>query len=237
MWDRDLDKKVERTRLRPLAAGTVTPFNALVFLGAQLSAGLMVLTQFNWYSIALGASSLALVVTYPLMKRVTYWPQAFLGLTFNWGCLLGWSAMLGSCDWSVVLPLYASGVAWTLVYDTIYALQDKKWDLQAGIKSTAILAHNRTHQFLSTFAVSQLGLLTMAGICNGQGPLFYMVSVGGAAAHLVWQLKTLNEHDPKNAWKKFKANVTLGWIVLAGIVLDILWTRWRQEKKRGGGRK
>jgi 4-hydroxybenzoate polyprenyltransferase len=137
--------KVERTKNRPLASNQIEPLNALVFLGAQLSIGLGILLQLNWYSILLGASSLGkygfknilifkyyyinilmytgLVVSYPLMKRITYWPQLVLGLTLNWGALLGYSAVKGYCDWTVCLPLYAAGIAWTLVYDTIYAHQ------------------------------------------------------------------------------------------------------------------
>ncbi|KAL0273408.1 UNVERIFIED_CONTAM: hypothetical protein PYX00_006076 [Menopon gallinae] len=125
MWDRDIDAKVMRTKDRPLVTGEISPFQALVFLGGQLTIGLIILLQLNWYSVFLGASSLALVIFYPLMKRVTYWPQLFLGCTFNWGALLGWSAIHGSCDWSICLPLYISGICWTIVYDTIYAQQDK----------------------------------------------------------------------------------------------------------------
>jgi 4-hydroxybenzoate polyprenyltransferase len=145
LWDKDLDNKVtpteidkltkvSRTKSRPLAAGDLTAFQAVTFLAGQLSIGLAVLTQLNWYSIFLGASSLSLVVTYPLFKRITYWPQFVLGMTlesvdiglaFNWGALLGWPALLGGdmMNWAVVLPLYASGILWTLAYDTIYAHQ------------------------------------------------------------------------------------------------------------------
>ncbi|KAG9331523.1 hypothetical protein JZ751_018926 [Albula glossodonta] len=123
MWDKDFDKKVSRTASRPIASGEISQLQALTFLGVQLTSALGVLLCLNYYSIALGAASLSLVVSYPLMKRITYWPQLVLGLTFNWGALLGWSAVMGSCDWSVCLPLYFSGVMWTLIYDTIYAHQ------------------------------------------------------------------------------------------------------------------
>lgn len=123
MWDRDIDSKVARTKDRPLANGDLTQTDALVFLSAQLGIGLLVLLQLNLYSIVLGAGSLALVIVYPLMKRVTYWPQFVLGMAFNWGALLGWSATQGSVYWSACLPLYAAGVCWTIVYDTIYAHQ------------------------------------------------------------------------------------------------------------------
>lgn len=123
MWDAKVDAKVERTATRPLAAGTVTPAAATVFLGSQLLLGLGVLTQLNAYSIALGAASLPLIFVYPFMKRVTYYPQIVLGLCFEWGALLGWSAVAGTVDWSVAGPLYAGCVAYCVAYDTIYAHQ------------------------------------------------------------------------------------------------------------------
>ncbi|XVE66322.1 hypothetical protein DITRI_Ditri08aG0071200 [Diplodiscus trichospermus] len=123
LLDRDIDTMVERTKLRPIASGLLTPFKGICFLGFQLLLGLGILLQLNNYSRVLGASSLLLVFSYPLMKRFTFWPQAYLGLTFNWGALLGWSAVKGSLDPAIVFPLYFSGVFWTLVYDTIYAHQ------------------------------------------------------------------------------------------------------------------
>ncbi|XP_066998844.2 4-hydroxybenzoate polyprenyltransferase, mitochondrial isoform X2 [Anabrus simplex] len=123
MWDKDIDNKVSRTKDRPLVSGALTQMDAIVFLAGQLGIGLLILLQLNWYSVLLGASSLGLVIIYPLMKRVTHWPQLILGMTFNWGALLGWSAVQGSCDWSVCLPLYVAGICWTIVYDTIYAHQ------------------------------------------------------------------------------------------------------------------
>lgn len=125
MWDKDIDAKVERTKNRPLVNRQISQLDALVFLSGQLSVGLMVLMQLNWQSILLGASSLGLVIIYPLMKRITYWPQFVLGMTFNWGALLGWCATQGSVDWAACLPLYTAGVCWTIVYDTIYAHQVK----------------------------------------------------------------------------------------------------------------
>ena len=123
MWDRNIDRLVDRTRDRPITSGQVGMFDALVYTGVQLSLGLLVLLQLNWYSVLLGAASMGLVVTYPLMKRFTFYPQFVLGLAFNWGALLGWSAIRGECDWEVVLPLYLAGISWTMIYDTIYAHQ------------------------------------------------------------------------------------------------------------------
>uniref|UniRef100_A0A453MDC4 4-hydroxybenzoate polyprenyltransferase, mitochondrial n=1 Tax=Aegilops tauschii subsp. strangulata TaxID=200361 RepID=A0A453MDC4_AEGTS len=126
LLDRDIDNKVERTKSRPFASGALTPSQGVCFLGSQLLLGLGILLQLNDFSRVLGASSLLLVFSYPLMKRFTFWPQAFLGLTFNWGALLGWAAIKGSLDPAVIIPLYTAGICWTLVYDTIYAHQDKK---------------------------------------------------------------------------------------------------------------
>ncbi|KAG0238028.1 Para-hydroxybenzoate--polyprenyltransferase, mitochondrial precursor (PHB:polyprenyltransferase) [Actinomortierella wolfii] len=220
LWDRDFDKKVERTKERPLASGAVTPKQAIAFLGLQLSAGLAVLTQLNVYSILLGASSLSLVVTYPAMKRITYWPQVVLGLAFNWGALLGSSAMLEACNWPVALPLYASGVCWTLVYDTIYAHQDKKDDIKIGVKSTALRFGEKTPTYLAAFSTGMISLLALSGYMNDQGPLFYALSVGGAAAHLAWQLRTVDYNNPANCWSKFAANKWTGALIFSGIFGD-----------------
>lgn len=158
MWDAKMDRMVERTKDRPLAAGDVTQFQALCFLGIQLSAGLAVLVNLNLYSILLGASSLSVVVLYPLMKRLTYWPQLVLGFAFNWGAMLGWSAVAGMVNWPVVLPLYVGSIFWTLIYDTIYAHQDKNDDVKAGVKSTALLFADRTKPVLSAFSCGTIGL-------------------------------------------------------------------------------
>ncbi|CCM04845.1 uncharacterized protein FIBRA_07038 [Fibroporia radiculosa] len=207
MWDRKLDKAVARTRERPLAKGEISMPQAVGFLGLQLSTGLAVLTQLNWYSILLGASSLSLVIIYPFMKRVTYWPQAVLGLTFNWGALLGWSAVAGSVNWSVALPLYAGGVCWTLVYDTIYAHQDKTDDVKVGIRSTALLFGERTRPILSALSASSISLITCAGYLNGQGPLFYL-GTGLAAVQLARVVVGTDFNNHQSCWKGF---VGCGW--------------------------
>ncbi|KAI0375788.1 4-hydroxybenzoate polyprenyl transferase [Pilatotrama ljubarskyi] len=207
MWDRNLDKGVERTKTRPLAAGDITPAQAVGFLGLQLTAGLGVLTQLNWYSIFLGASSLSVVTIYPFMKRVTYWPQAVLGLAFNWGALLGWSAVAGAVNWSVCLPLYAGGICWTLVYDSIYAHQDKRDDVNMGIRSTALLFGERTRPILSGLSASSISLITCAGYLNGHGALFYG-GVGLAAAQLARVLWQTDFDSRPSCWKGF---VGCGW--------------------------
>ncbi|KAH8913243.1 UbiA prenyltransferase, partial [Atractiella rhizophila] len=139
-----------------------------------------------------------------------YWPQLVLGFAFNWGALLGSSAVLGTCDWAVALPLYFSGVAWTIFYDTIYAHQDKTDDLSSGVKSTALLFAERSPQILSFFGGSFVSLLALAGYMNGQGLPFYLISVLGSAAHLTWQMRTVKWNEPSSCWKKFGSNRDLG---------------------------
>ncbi|KAI5278797.1 4-hydroxybenzoate polyprenyltransferase, mitochondrial [Manis pentadactyla] len=226
MWDRNYDKKVTRTASRPIAAGDISIFQSFVFLGGQLTLALGILLCLNYYSIALGAASLFLVITYPLMKRVTYWPQLALGFTFNWGALLGWSAIKGSCDPSVCLPLYFSGIMWTLIYDTIYAHQDKRDDALIGLKSTALRFHENTKQWLSGFSVAMLGSLSLVGV-NSDQTIPYYAALAAIAAHLTHQIYTLDIHRPEDCWNKFTSNRTLGLIVFLGIVLGNLW----KEKK------
>ncbi|XP_040194944.1 4-hydroxybenzoate polyprenyltransferase, mitochondrial [Rana temporaria] len=224
MWDKDFDRKVERTASRPIAAGDISRFQSLVFLGGQLSVALCVLLCLNNYSIALGASSLLLVVTYPLMKRITYWPQLVLGMAFNWGALLGWSAITGSCDWSVCLPLYVSGILWTLVYDTIYAHQDKKDDLVIGVKSTALRFNDQTKPWLSGFSVAMLAGLTLTGLnCDQTFPYYAAVALIGG--HLAHQIYTLDINNVEDCWKKFSANRNVGFLLFFGIVFGNLWKR------------
>ncbi|KAK2911674.1 hypothetical protein QQF64_027489 [Cirrhinus molitorella] len=229
MWDKDFDKKVSRTATRPIASGEITPFQALVFLGGQLSLGLGVLLCLNYYSIALGAASLSLVVTYPLMKRITYWPQFVLGLTFNWGALLGWSAVKGSCDWSVCLPLYVSGVMWTLIYDTIYAHQDKDDDLKVGVKSTALRFQENTKLWLSGFTGAMLSGLVLAG-ANADQTLPYYCAVSAVAIHLIHQIYTVDINRPEDCWKKFASNRNLGLLLFLGIVTGNLWKKRNDQQ-------
>ncbi|XP_047494246.1 4-hydroxybenzoate polyprenyltransferase, mitochondrial-like [Penaeus chinensis] len=217
MWDKDYDGKVARTAARPLASGALTLFDALVFLSLQLSIGCLILLELNWYSVLLGASSLGLIVLYPLMKRVTYWPQLMLGFTFNWGALLGWASVRGTCDWAVCLPLYAAGVAWTLIYDTVYAHQDKCDDAIIGIKSTALKFGDQTWKWLSGFGLTFVSCLLLTGY-NAQLAWPYYSAVAAAALHVTNQVRTLDINNPGDCGDKFRANRHLGWVLFAGIV-------------------
>ncbi|KAF8312876.1 4-hydroxybenzoate polyprenyl transferase [Clavulina sp. PMI_390] len=219
LWDRDLDRAVARTRDRPLASGAITPGQAIAFLGGQLTLGLGVLTQLNWYSIWLGASSLSLVGIYPLMKRVTYWPQFVLGLAFNWGTLLGWSALAGVVNWQVCLPLYAGSICWTIVYDTIYAHQDKADDGPAGIRSTALLFGDQTRPILTGFSAASMSLLSYAGYLNGQGLLFH-AAVGASAVEMLRIVWSTDYESRESCWKGFVGCGRAGLLVSLGLGVD-----------------
>ena len=160
--DRNFDGNVARTATRPIPSGAVTVRQALAFMVLLSLIGLVILLQFNAVAVAVGVVSLLLVAVYPFMKRVTYWPQAVLGLTFNWGALLGWAAVRG--DLGVPsLVLYGAGIFWTLGYDTIYAHQDKEDDALIGVKSTAILFGETTRLWLYSFYGMSVSLLGVSG--------------------------------------------------------------------------
>ncbi|XAR67871.1 4-hydroxybenzoate polyprenyltransferase [Bertholletia excelsa] len=221
LLDRDIDTKVERTKSRPVASGVLTPFQGLSFLGFQLLLGLGILLQLNNYSRILGASSLMLVFSYPLMKRLTFWPQAYLGLTFNWGALLGWSAVKGSLDPAVVLPLYLSGVCWTLVYDTIYAHQDKEDDLKVGVKSTALRFGDSTKEWISGFGIACISSLAFSGFNADIGWPFY-ACLAAASGHLAWQIFTVDLSCRDDCNRKFVSNKWFGAIIFSGILFGRL---------------
>lgn len=219
MWDKNLDKAVARTKNRPLARGDLSYRQATIFLGTQLAIGLGVLLHLNWYSIFLGASSLSVVTIYPLMKRITYWPQAVLGLAFNWGALLGWSAVAGAVDWAVCLPLYAGGICWTLVYDSIYAHQDKHDDVTAGIRSTALLFGPQTRPILTGLSLSAVSLVSYAGYLNLQGVPFYC-GVGLAYAQLARILLKTDFESRTSCWNGFAGCGWVGFWIWMGALAD-----------------
>ncbi|KAM0842489.1 hypothetical protein ACQ4PT_058332 [Festuca glaucescens] len=221
LLDRDIDNKVERTKSRPFASRALTPTQGVCFLGSQLLLGLGILLQLNNFSRVLGASSLLLVFSYPLMKRFTFWPQAFLGLTFNWGALLGWAAIKGSLHPAVILPLYTAGICWTLVYDTIYAHQDKEDDLKVGVKSTALRFGDLTKQWISAFGAASIGGLALSGY-NAELAWPYYPLLTAAAAQLAWQISTVDLSDRADCNRKFLSNKWFGALVFWGIVFGRL---------------
>jgi 4-hydroxybenzoate polyprenyltransferase len=220
--DRKYDAAVARTATRPIASGAISVPYALVFMAVLSAIGLLILLQFNRFAIAVGALSLVLIVTYPYMKRITYWPQAFLGLTFNWGALLGWAAVRGSLDPAAVM-LYAAGFFWTLGYDTIYALQDKDDDALVGIKSTALLFGGASRQWIGVFfSLTILLLAATVWLADPDGFMTWTVGItlGLGALHFARQIWALDPENPKNCLRQFKANRDFGLIILAGFIVS-----------------
>eukprot|EP01121_Diplochlamys_sp_Union-15-3_P022265 TRINITY_DN9416_c0_g1_i1.p1 TRINITY_DN9416_c0_g1~~TRINITY_DN9416_c0_g1_i1.p1 ORF type:complete len:343 (-),score=44.89 TRINITY_DN9416_c0_g1_i1:14-1042(-) len=218
LWDRKIDARVARTRNRPLANSTLNTKQAITFLAANLSLGLGILLQLNNYCIGLGFLVMPLVLLYPGAKRVSYWPQFVLGCTFNWGILMGYAAVKGAIDWPIVLPLYLGSICWTIVYDTIYAHQDKEDDKIVGIKSTALRFGNNTKKWLSGFAGGTITGIAISGFMAGLSWPFY-VGLLGAAVHLGWQISTVEIDNPMDCMRKFVSNTTFGAIVFASFVL------------------
>jgi 4-hydroxybenzoate polyprenyltransferase len=214
--DRHYDAQVARTRLRPLPSGAVTLGQAIGFLLLQLALGAAVLLSLNRTSVLLGIGVLGLIGTYPFMKRITYWPQVFLGLNFNWGALIGWTAVTGALAWPSLL-LYFGGVFWTIGYDTIYAHQDKEDDIRIGVKSSAIALGSHTRPWLFAFYGIALASWALAGHTAGLGPMFW-VGLAGAAAQLAWQAARVATDHPADCLRKFRSNRAVGWLMLAGIV-------------------
>jgi len=218
--DREIDARVARTRGRPIPSGAVTLRDAWLFLIAQCLVGLAVLVQLNRFAVLLGAASLLLIAAYPFMKRITWWPQAWLGLTFNWGALLGFAAQTEMIDWADAM-LYAGLFFWTLGYDTIYALQDKEDDALIGVKSTALLFGARARDWILGFYAVAFALILAAGFTEHAGwPLAFLMFAAGA--HLLWQVHSLKIDDPDQCEKLFRANRETG----ALIACAFLFSSW-----------
>ncbi|MBM3544297.1 MAG: 4-hydroxybenzoate octaprenyltransferase [Alphaproteobacteria bacterium] len=217
--DRDIDAKVARTRSRPLPSKQVTVEQATIFMGLLSLTGLAVLLSFNRFTVLLGLAVLPIVALYPFVKRVSSWPQAVLGLAFNWGALLGWTAVLAQLDWPAVI-LYAGAVAWTIGYDTIYAHQDREDDALIGMKSTALKFGRTTKAWLALFYGFAWVAITGAGIMAGAG-FFFLLGMVLAASHLTWQVLSLDIDNAENCLVRFRANRDFGLIVFAAIVLDM----------------
>lgn len=217
--DRDIDAQVDRTALRPLPSGKVSVVQAWGFLLAQAFIGLLVLLQFNLPTILLGLASLALVAAYPFMKRITYWPQFFLGLTFNWGALVGYTALTGTLTPETGF-LYAAGVLWTLGYDTIYAHQDKEDDALIGVKSTALRIGRHTKAALVLFYGGTLACLAAAGWV-GQLTVLFWVGLAVTAYHLALQILKLDIDRPDICLNIFRANRNTGLIIAAALLLGV----------------
>ena len=216
--DRDIDAKVERTRMRPLASGQVTPFAVLVFLLAQCLVGLFVLLSLNRFSVFVGFASLLPVAVYPFMKRVTSWPQAVLGLAFSWGALIGWSAVTGELA-APAFWLYGSCILWTIGYDTIYAVQDRRDDMEAGVKSTALLFGDHLVAVVALLYFGAVVLAEIALVTAGAG-IAAQIGLVVFGAHLAWQVRRLDRDDEALALKLFRSNGTAGFLLFGGLLAE-----------------
>jgi len=225
--DRGIDGLVERTRSRPLPSGQVSVPQALVWMAVQALIGLAILLTFNLAAVMVGILSLIPVVIYPFAKRFTWWPQVFLGVAFNWGALLAWTAHRGTLEWPAVV-LYMAGIAWTLFYDTIYAHQDSEDDALIGVKSTARLFGERTDIWLRGFAVATVTVMAAAilVLAGNSGPVALAIALLGPCAmawNLFRQVRQLDIDDPETCLRLFRSNRDAGLIpvpffVVAAIV-------------------
>lgn len=218
--DRDYDRRVARTRNRPLAAGRIGVGEAMLFALAQSAVGLLVLLLLPRFAALVAVFSIPLILVYPLMKRITHWPQLVLGLAFNWGALVGYAAGAGTLTAPAWL-LYAAGVCWTLVYDTIYAHQDKEDDRLVGVKSTALLFGERSRLWVALFAIGMLALLAAAGVAAGLGS-GYLFALALPAALLAWQLSTVDFDDRNSCLFHFRLHREVG----LSVWLALLFGRW-----------
>ena len=215
--DRDFDAQVARTRGRPIPSGAVSVKEAWLFAAALCLVGLVVLLMLNQTAIILGAASLLLVAFYPFMKRITWWPQAWLGLTFNWGAILGFAAQTGDVD-TADLMLYAGLFFWTLGYDTVYAHQDKDDDALIGVKSTARLLGSRTREWILGFYAVSFTLILAAGYTEHAGwPLTALMLL--ASAHMLWQVNRLDIDDSAHCLKLFRANRETGALIALAMIV------------------
>ena len=215
--DRNLDKKTARTKDRPLANEQLTLKEAYYFLLFLLIIGLLILIKLNQIVIILGLAIIPLIVLYPYMKRITYFPQLFLGIIFNWGVLMGYASIKNTLAPEIFF-LYAACIFWTIGYDTIYAHQDKKTDVKIGIKSTAILFGKKTKLCLCMLYLLMILNLVSTGIVFQLTSSFYLITTV-ILLHLMWQIYTLEINDPKNCLSRFKSNRWVGLAMLAAIIL------------------
>ncbi|KAF5337498.1 hypothetical protein D9758_013609 [Tetrapyrgos nigripes] len=219
--DRDFDRQVGRTKNRPLARGVISLTEATLLLFVLVGLSLHMMSYCNSLAFNVGLIGIILLSSlYPLMKRWIWWPQAWLGLATSWGFPVAWITVTGNVDWNIV-PVFFFGLwSWTMVYDTIYGCQDKKDDVKAGVKSTSLLFGSYLRPVLAVFATNVVCAFVYVGLKHGHGLAYWIISVGGAAAHFAWQLITLNPDDPSDCAVKFKSNGNLGYIIYLGMVAD-----------------
>ncbi|KAJ6471948.1 UbiA prenyltransferase family [Mycena sanguinolenta] len=224
IFDRKLDAGVERTKNRPLPSGRISVLAATLYLFFQYVVGIIIiyLTQRGlalWIALF---QLIPLFAIYPLLKRVTYWPQAWLGFAMNFGFVTAWISVTGTANYRLLSAAMTSCWCWTMLYDTIYACQDLRDDVKVGVRSTAILFGSWIRPLLLLCGSFFVSFLAVSGAMNGQGTPFFVVSVGGTLIHLGWQFKIVNLDVPESCWKNFQSNGTMGWIIWGGLMLDYI---------------
>lgn len=219
--DRDIDMQVARTRSRPIPSGQVTARDAMYFLIAQALLASAILFQFNRFTVYAGVASLGLVAIYPFMKRITWWPQAFLGLAFSYGALVGWTSQTGGLAWAPIL-LYAGTILWVIGYDTIYALQDIEDDALVGVKSTARLFGNNVRPAVAVLYVGAFLLWIMAAVMAGGGVVFTGLALL-AGVMLAWQVWTVDASVPDNPRSRFYSNHYVGVVIALALLAEWAW--------------
>jgi len=218
--DKDYDIHVERTKNRPIAKGTISLRNAIIFAATLFIFGLFILLALPIKAILVGLFSVLLIIIYPFMKRITHYPQAFLAVTFNIGVIIGYLTLSPNLGASVIL-LYCACMFWTLGYDTIYGHQDKKYDKKIGIKSTSIIFEKHTKTVLAIFYSAMALCLISVGILETFSWKFY-VALALVSMHLSWQVLSLDPHSPQNCSIKFRSNTYLGALVFLAFLVDKL---------------
>ena len=218
--DQDFDAKVERTKNRPLPSGRVNRKQAFIFLAVLLLIGLLVVLQFNRLTIITSIASLVIVAIYPFMKRITYVPQLVLGMAFNWGALVGFTAEANAFTPTTIV-LYLAGISWTMAYDTIYAHQDKEDDILIGVKSTALLFGKATPKWLIFFFALSLVLISTS-LLLAKAPLIAHIGVLAAAAHGYWQVRTFDDANSARCLQLFRANRNFGLLIIIGMIAGCL---------------
>jgi 4-hydroxybenzoate polyprenyltransferase len=221
--DRDLDGQVERTRLRPLASGRVTVRSAWILIGLLCAIGLLVLTQLNRTAAIISLVSIAPVAAYPFMKRITWWPQAWLGLVFSWGALVGWPAVTGSLDWPALL-LWFGSIAWVVGYDTLYAIQDMEDDALVGVKSSARRLGDKAPVGIGLCYALALALWA-AAIWNVRADWLALLALVPAALHLANQALRANPNDGELALRLFRSNRAAGFLIFLAMLVVGLSSR------------
>ncbi|KAK7055820.1 mitochondrial 4-hydroxybenzoate polyprenyltransferase [Favolaschia claudopus] len=224
IFDREMDAGVERTKHRPVASGRVSVKAAVVYLLVQYVLG-VAFFYFTEHGLALWISLfqlLPLFAIYPLLKRITYWPQAWLGLAMNFGFITSWISVLEEVHYPILSAAMASCWCWTMLYDTIYACQDIRDDVKMDVRSTAILFGSWIRPLLISCGIVFVSMLAVAGVLNNQGIPYFTISVGGTFVHLFWQSRTVDLDVPKSCWINFNRNGQLGWIIWSGLALDYI---------------